>query len=75
MIICVCNNVSEKKIRHAVAAGMHSMSDLRAHLDVGTCCGKCARCAKSVLKDCLDQPAALPGTVRQVSYRPQALAA
>lgn len=55
MIICVCNNVSEKKIQAAVHAGMHTMAELRQELDVGTCCGKCMRCAKQVLHATLKQ--------------------
>ena len=53
MIVCICNNVSDRKIRQAVDAGMTSMVELRDHLDVGTCCGKCHACAKRVLRDCL----------------------
>ena len=41
MIVCICNNVSDRKIRQAVEAGMTSMVELRDHLDIGTCCGKC----------------------------------
>lgn len=57
MIVCVCNNVSDRKIRHAVNAGMTSMVELRENLDVGTCCGKCHSCAKQVLRECLDETA------------------
>ncbi|MDE2429182.1 MAG: (2Fe-2S)-binding protein [Burkholderiales bacterium] len=54
MIVCVCNNVSDKKIQRAVESGMTTMSELREHLDVGTCCGKCAGCARKVLRTCVD---------------------
>jgi bacterioferritin-associated ferredoxin len=53
MIVCVCNNVSEGKIRKAVADGATSMLHLRTQLEVGTCCGKCHSCAKSVLRECI----------------------
>jgi bacterioferritin-associated ferredoxin len=61
MIVCVCNNVSDRKIRQAVDAGLTSMSALRQELDVATCCGKCHSCAKEILRECLDarQPQAL----------------
>lgn len=60
MIVCVCNNVSDRKIRQAVDQGMTSLADLRKNLEVGTCCGKCHSCAKQVLRDCLDsQPVML----------------
>lgn len=57
MIICICNNVSDRHIRQAVEEGMHTMTQLRQTLQVGTCCGKCHSCAKRVLRDCLEQTA------------------
>lgn len=53
MIICICNNISETKIRHAVDAGMSSMAELRDQMDLGKCCGKCHAAAKGVLRECL----------------------
>jgi len=54
MIVCVCHNVSEKKIRQAVQSGLTSMPQLREQLHVGTCCGKCHSCAKTVLRESLE---------------------
>ena len=54
MIVCVCNNVSERKIRQAVDSGITTMPELRDKLGVGTCCGKCHSCAKTVLRECLE---------------------
>ena len=51
MIVCVCNNVSDHKIRQAVDEGVVSLMELRQHLDVGTCCGKCNACAKDIIRD------------------------
>lgn len=51
MIVCVCNNVSDKQIRHAAANGATCVKDLRATLDVGSCCGKCTGCAKKILRE------------------------
>ncbi len=73
MIVCVCNNVSEKKVRNAVESGMTTMAELRANLDIGTCCGKCASCAKSILRECMDK--AMPAHIHQVHFHPNALAA
>lgn len=53
MIVCVCHNVSDRKIRQAVKEGVTSMPELRQQLQVGTCCGKCHASAKSVLRECL----------------------
>jgi bacterioferritin-associated ferredoxin len=50
MIVCVCNNISDREIRQAVDLGLSSMGDL----GVATCCGKCASCARQVLNDHLD---------------------
>lgn len=54
MIVCVCHNVSERKIRQAVDAGLTTMPQLRDKLGVGTCCGKCHSCAKTVLREYLE---------------------
>ena len=54
MIVCICHNVSERDIRQAVDSGLSSMPELRDQLDVGTCCGKCHSCAKTVLRECLE---------------------
>ncbi|MFZ6750429.1 (2Fe-2S)-binding protein [Undibacterium sp. Ren11W] len=58
MIVCVCNNVSESKIRLAVEAGISTLAQLRSNLEVGSCCGKCLSCARQVLRDC--QPHVAP---------------
>jgi len=71
MIVCVCNNVSERKIRQAVDDGITSMSELREEYEVGTCCGKCHSCAKQVLRECLAD--ARP--TRPIMFHPNALAA
>ncbi|MCB5195316.1 (2Fe-2S)-binding protein [Deefgea salmonis] len=58
MIVCVCNNVSDKAINRAVAQqGVRTFIQLRQVTDVATCCGKCARCAKQVLKEALAEQA------------------
>ncbi|WP_338845465.1 (2Fe-2S)-binding protein [Massilia sp. W12] len=51
MIVCVCNNVSDREITRAVQMGMQSMADLRRNLGVGDCCGKCGSCAKRIMRD------------------------
>lgn len=55
MIICVCHNVSDRKIRQAVNEGVTTMPELREQLKVGTCCGKCHSCAKTVLRESLEE--------------------
>ena len=54
MIVCVCNNISDREIRQAVDLGLSTMAELRQDLGVATCCGKCASCAKQVLADHLE---------------------
>ena len=51
MYVCLCHNVTDTKIRHLVRTeGVSSMRELREHLGVATQCGKCARCAREVLR-------------------------
>lgn len=63
MIVCVCHNVSDRRIRQAVAEGVSTMPELREQLQVGTCCGKCHSCAKTVLRECLEEGAREPQPV------------
>ena len=49
MIVCVCNNISDREIRQAVELGLRTMDELREQLGVATCCGQCADCAQGVL--------------------------
>lgn len=57
MIVCICNNVSDRKIRQAAEEGVTTMAELRSQLNVGTCCGKCHSCAKQVLRAALEESA------------------
>ncbi len=51
MIVCVCNNISDREIRQAVDLGLSSMDELSRDLGVATCCGQCADCALQVLNE------------------------
>jgi bacterioferritin-associated ferredoxin len=59
MIVCVCNNISDREIRQAVDLGISSMAELHRELGVGTCCGKCVSYAREVLNTHLDDAIAL----------------
>jgi bacterioferritin-associated ferredoxin len=58
MIVCVCNNISDREIRQAVDLGLSSMSDLYKELGVGTCCGKCVSYAREVMNEHLESTTA-----------------
>lgn len=51
MIVCVCNNISDREIRQAVELGITTMEELSAGLGVATCCGQCATYAEEVLNE------------------------
>jgi bacterioferritin-associated ferredoxin len=69
MIVCVCNNISDREIRQAVDLGLSSMAELRRDLGVATCCGKCASCAKEVLADHLEATQAGELRATELSFR------
>lgn len=50
MIVCICQNVSDKAIRQALEEGAGSMHEIRAQLGVGSCCGKCNAFAKTLVR-------------------------
>ena len=51
MYICICNAVTDRQIRAAVAAGATSIDDLSMQLGVGAGCGCCREAAQEVLDD------------------------
>ena len=57
MYVCVCNAISEKAVKEAVASGARTLADLQAQLGVATCCGCCASCAESYLQTPTDSSA------------------
>ena len=69
MIVCVCNNISDREIRQAADLGLSSMAELRRDLGVATCCGKCASCARQVLNDHIESKATREVQVTQLSFR------
>lgn len=54
MIVCVCNNISDREIRDAANLGIDSIAELRRELGVGTMCGKCVSYAREVLHEHLE---------------------
>ncbi|MFO7326244.1 MAG: (2Fe-2S)-binding protein [Pseudomonadota bacterium] len=50
MVICVCQNVTERDIARAVAGGCRSFDALREKLEVSTCCGTCECMARETFE-------------------------
>jgi bacterioferritin-associated ferredoxin len=51
MYVCVCNAITDREIRSAVALGARSLADLQTTLGVATCCGRCADCARGIVRE------------------------
>jgi bacterioferritin-associated ferredoxin len=47
MIICICQNVSERDIARAVSEGCRSFSALQEELEIGQACGTCLCSARA----------------------------
>ncbi|MFK7731286.1 MAG: bacterioferritin-associated ferredoxin [Pseudomonadales bacterium] len=61
MIICVCNNISDRQIRDVIDRGACSMADIQAQLPVSSQCGTCFESAEQVLFECLRSAKRNPG--------------
>ena len=57
MYICICNAVTDREIRGAVAGGARCLADLKAMLAVATCCGRCADSAQGIVREMSPAPA------------------
>ena len=49
MFICICNAITERQVKTAVAEGAQTLSDLQGQLGVASCCGCCADTASEYL--------------------------
>lgn len=50
MYVCVCNAITDREIRGAMALGARTLADLQETLGVAACCGRCAESAEEVLE-------------------------
>jgi len=56
MYVCLCHNVTDSHIHQLVRAeGISTMRELCSRLGVATQCGKCAKCAKEVLREAVSE--------------------
>ena len=63
MIVCVCNRVSDRDIRHAVE--VQGVRDFEALVDVtrvASCCGRCHDCAREVFDSACARVTVAPAT-------------
>lgn len=51
MYVCICNAVTERRIRQEVAAGARTLVDLKRTLGIGSRCGACESFAEEVLDE------------------------
>ena len=51
MYICLCNAITDRQIVRAAELGVRSPEDLAYELGVGTGCGRCMTCAKTLLAE------------------------
>ena len=55
MYVCLCLGVTDTQIEAAVDNGAHTMKQLTSELKIGSQCGKCCQCSKSILNNKLIQ--------------------
>lgn len=51
MYVCLCKGITDHQIRAEVADGAQSLRDVSRRLGVATQCGKCAGCARQVIRE------------------------
>lgn len=59
MYVCLCKGVTDSQIRDAVIDGADNLRDVRQQLGVASNCGRCAQCARQVIKQTKQEMAAL----------------
>lgn len=58
MYVCLCRAVTDRQIRESVENGASNFREVRAELDVGTCCGRCVPEARELINETLFEIAA-----------------
>ncbi len=53
MYVCICNGITDRAIREAVAAGVSSLTELERRTGCSGACGSCAELAEQVLHEAL----------------------
>ncbi|WOE31082.1 MULTISPECIES: bacterioferritin-associated ferredoxin [unclassified Acinetobacter] len=51
MYVCLCRGITDQDIKNAIANGAEDYRDIRDMLDLGTCCGRCAPEARSIISE------------------------
>lgn len=64
MYVCVCNAITERDIRAAVAEGVREFGQLQERLRVSTCCGTCRDDARACLDACRTRESSSAGTLQ-----------
>jgi len=67
MYVCVCNGVTERDIRQAVADGCATLGDLSMRTGCGMSCGSCLAMAAELLAEAAPAPALMQAQP-QVQY-------
>lgn len=59
MYVCLCKGVTDSQIRDTVIDGAANLRDVRQRLGVASNCGRCAQCARQVIRQTKQEIAAL----------------
>lgn len=57
MYVCICNGVTDRRIREAIADGARNFEALQETLGVSTCCGCCEDEVRELLAEYLGHEA------------------
>jgi len=60
MIVCVCANVSERKLHAVVADGATTLREVERRCGAGAGCGACRNAIRECIRECRAETAAVP---------------
>jgi bacterioferritin-associated ferredoxin len=55
--VCICQGISERRLRELVSSGVSSFEELQARTGVSTCCGSCEPAARAFIEEHVDSKA------------------
>ena len=60
MIICVCANVSERKLRAVIADGATTLREVERRCGAGAGCGACRNAIRECIRECRAETQTVP---------------
>jgi|19_taG_2_1085344.scaffolds.fasta_scaffold178806_1 bacterioferritin-associated ferredoxin len=68
MYVCICQQVTDHDIREYCESNNASLSQMRKDLGLGSDCGRCAKLARQIMHETMDQMMSTGVDIKSIAY-------